>query len=105
MLSSTHKYERLCDETLEGITDLFAKIHSLQETLQLFRDDVIPKQELALDQAIEDYQVGKVDFLQLLNNWRQLLRSHIAEKRFEMELQQTHASLAPANRQPGFANG
>ncbi len=93
-LSNARKYDRLKDETMEGVADLFAKIKSQQDNLELFRNDIIPKQKLTLDQSIDDYQVGKVDFLQMIENWRQLLRFHIAEKRFETDLQQTLASLA-----------
>ncbi len=93
-LSNARKYERLKDETMEGVADLFAKINSQQENLRLFRNDIIPKQKLTLEQSIDDYQVGKVDFLQMIDNWRQLLRFHIAEKRFETDLQQSLAALA-----------
>jgi outer membrane protein TolC len=93
-LSNARKYDRLKDETMEGVADLFAKIKSQQETLRLFRDDIIPRQQLAFDQSRDDYQVGKVDFLQMIDNWRQLLRYHIQEKRFETDLQQTLAALA-----------
>lgn len=93
-LSNVEKYERLKDEATEGVAILLAKIKSQNENLQLFRNDIIPKQQLTLDQSINDYQVGKVDFLQMIDNWRQLLRFHIAEKRFESELQQSIASLA-----------
>ena len=93
-LSNARKYDRLKDETMEGVADLFAKIKSQQETLRLFRDDIIPRQQLAFEQSRDDYQVGKVDFLQMIDNWRQLLRYHIQEKRFETDLQQTLAALA-----------
>ncbi len=62
--------------------------------MRLFRNDIIPKQELTLEQSVDDYQVGKVDFLQMIENWRQLLRFHITEKRFETDLQQSLAALA-----------
>ena len=79
---------------MEGVADLFAKIKSQQENLRLFRDDIIPKQQLTLNQSIDDYQVGKVDFLQMIDNWRQLLRFQISEKRFETDLQQSLSALA-----------
>lgn len=93
-LSNARKYDRLKDETMEGVADLFARIKSQQENLRLFRNDIIPKQKLTLVQSIDDYQVGNVDFLQMIDNWRQLLRFHIAEKRFETDLQQSLAALA-----------
>lgn len=93
-LSNARKYDRLKDETMEGVADLFAKIKSQQENLRLFRNDIIPKQKLTVSQSLSDYRVNKVDILQVLENWRQLLRFHIAEKRFETDLQQSLASLA-----------
>ncbi len=100
-LANTRKYDRLKDETMEEVADLFAKINSQQENLRLFRDEIIPKQKLSLEQSIDDYQVGKVDFLQLIENWRQLLHFQIAETRFETDLQQSLASLS---RQIGSFN-
>lgn len=93
-LANAKKYDRLKDEKMESVADLFAKIKNQQENLRLFRNDIIPKQELTLEQSVEDYQVGKVDFLQMIENWRQLLRFHITEKRFETDLQQSLAALA-----------
>ena len=93
-LAEARGYDALKDETMESVADLFAKITSLQETLALFRDDIIPKSQLTLKQSLGDYEVGKVDFLQMIDNWRQLLRYQIAEKRFETELHQSLASLA-----------
>jgi outer membrane protein TolC len=93
-LSNARKYDRLKDETMAGVAGLFAKINSLRETLQLFRDDIIPKQKSTLSQSQSEYRVNKVDILQVITNWRQLLRFQIAEKRFETELQQSLASLA-----------
>ncbi len=93
-LSNARKYDRLKDETMEGVADLFAKIKSQQESVRLLRDDIIPRQQLAFDQSRDAYRVGKVDFLQMIDNWRQLLRYHIQEKRFETDLQQTLAALA-----------
>ena len=37
--------------------------------------------------------MGKTDFLQLIDNWRQLLRFQIMYQRLESQLQQTLASL------------
>lgn len=93
-LSSARRYDRLKDETLAEIADLVARIRSHRETLRLFREDILPKQQLTLEQSIEDYQVGKVDFLQMIDNWRKLLRYQINERRLVSDLQQAAASLA-----------
>lgn len=93
-LADAKKYDRIRDETMEGIADVFAKTQSIQETLDLFQSEIIPKQKLSLEQSIEDYSVGKVDFLQMIENWRKLLRFHIQERRLESELYQSNASLS-----------
>lgn len=97
-LSSARKYDRLKDETLEGVADLFAKIRSQQETLRLFREDIIPKQRLVFKQSEDDYQVGKTDFLQMIESWRQLLRYQLEERRADVDL---HKSLAALAREMG----
>ncbi|HMO13689.1 MAG TPA: TolC family protein [Pirellulaceae bacterium] len=93
-MASAQEYETMRDETLESITDLFAKMNSQYETLTLFRDNIIPKQKLTLEQSIEDYTVGSVDFLQLIEIWRQLFRFQIQEKRLEADLHQSLAELS-----------
>lgn len=93
-LANARKYDRLKDETMEGIADVFAKIKNNQENLELFRKDIVPTQKLTLEQSIENYQVGKTDFLRMIENWRQLLRFQIMETQLESELQMNMASLA-----------
>ena len=40
--------------------------------------------------------MGEVDFLQLIENWRQLLQFQVGEKQLEAQLRQSVASLARA---------
>ena len=93
-MSNSRKYDRLKDETIENVTELFASVDHLHKTLTLFRSDIIPKQELTLNQSLSDYRVTKVDSLQVIENWRQLFQFHITEKRFEADLNKALASLA-----------
>ncbi len=95
-VSSARKYDSLKDKTQGDVKDLFAQATSQQELLQLFREDIIPKAQQALDQSISAYQVGKVDFLQMIDNWRELLRFEITAQRLEAGLRQSLASLARA---------
>lgn len=92
-LASVKKYERLKDETAESITDLFVKFDITNKNLQLFQNDIIPKQKLTLDQSLKNYEVGKTDYLQMIENWRKLLQFHIMEKRFQFDLKKTIAEL------------
>lgn len=93
-LANARKYDRLKDETMESVAELYARINSLHETLKLFRNDIIPKQELTLNQSLNDYRVNEVDSLQVMENWRQLLQFHLTEKRLEADLQKSLASMA-----------
>ena len=79
---------------MQEVKDLFSQATSQQELLRLFSDDIIPKAQQALEQSIQSYQVGEVDFLQMIDNWRQLLRFHVGEKQLEAQLRQSVASLA-----------
>jgi outer membrane protein TolC len=95
-VSSARKYDSLKDQTQSDVKDLFAQTTSQQELLQLFREDIIPKARQALEQSISAYQVGKVDFQQMIDNWRDLLRFEITAQRIEAGLRQSLASLARA---------
>ena len=79
---------------LKGIVkDLYARATSQYDLVRLFRDDIIPKSEQTLEVSQAAYQVGDVDFLQLIDNWQQLLRFRIAYHRLESQVQQTLATL------------
>ena len=93
VVSSTRQYDSLRDRTAESVKDLYAQATSQYDLVKLFRDDIIPKSEQTLEVSRAAYQVGDVDFLQLIDNWEQLLRFRIAYHRLESQLQQTLATL------------
>jgi len=92
-VSSARQYDALRDETLAEVTDLFAQARSQQDLLTLFREDILPKARQTLEVSSKAYNVGEVDFLQLVDNWRQLLRYEISYRRLEASLRQTLAEL------------
>ncbi len=92
-VSSAREYDSLRDQTLEDIKTLFSQALSQQELIDLFRDDILPKARQTLKVSTEAYQTGEVDFLQLVDNWRQVLRFEIARQRLESQLRQTIAEL------------
>lgn len=92
-VSTARQYDSLRDGTLEEVTDLFAQARSQQELLTLFREDILPKARQTLEVSRKAYNVGEVDFLQLIDNWRQLLRYEISYRRLEATLRQTLAEL------------
>jgi len=92
-VSTAREYDALRDSTLEQVMDLFTKVKSEQDLLTLFREDIIPKSRQTLAVSSSAYNVGEVDFLQLIDNWRLLLRYEISQLRLEASLQQTLAKL------------
>ncbi|MFT5522449.1 MAG: cobalt-zinc-cadmium efflux system outer membrane protein [Pirellulaceae bacterium] len=92
-VASAREYDSLRDGTLEQVTDLFAQAQSHQELLTLFHEDILPKARQTLQVSSRAYNVGEVDFLQLIDNWRQLLRYEINYRRLDATLRQTLAEL------------
>jgi len=93
VVSTVREYDSLRDGTLEEVTDLFAQARSEEDLLLLFREDILPKARQTLEVSNQAYNVGEVDFLQLIDNWRQLLRYEINYHRLEASLRQTLAEL------------
>ncbi|QDU74543.1 Cobalt-zinc-cadmium resistance protein CzcC precursor [Bremerella volcania] len=92
-VSTARPYDSLRDATLEEVMDLFAQAQSQQDLLTLFREDILPKARQTLEVSSRAYNTGEVDFLQLIDNWRQLLRYEISYRRLEASLRQTLAEL------------
>lgn len=92
-VATARAYDALRDKTTQEVKDLFAQATSQYELIRLFRDDIIPKAEQTLRVSTAAYEAGRTDFLQLIDNWRQLLRFRIMYHRLEGQLQQTLASL------------
>lgn len=92
-VASARKYDSLRDVTLEEVTDLFTLAQSQYDLLSLFRDDIVPKARQTLEVSTHAYNVGEVDFLQLIDNWQQLLKYEIRYRRYEASLRQTTAKL------------
>jgi outer membrane protein TolC len=92
-VASARQYDAVKDETLQEVKDLFSRAQSQQQLLQLFREDLIPKAQQTLEQSIPAYEVGQVDFLRLIDSWRQLLQLQIGEQQLEAHLRQSIASL------------
>jgi len=95
-MASVRRYDALRAATLEEVTELVSTAMSREEMLELFDTDILPKARQTLEVSIEAYNVGDVDFLQLLDNWRQVLRYELGRHRLEADLRQALASLEQA---------
>lgn len=92
-VATAREYDSLRDATLEQVLDLFAQAQSQQELLTLFEEDILPKARQTLEVSTPAYNVGQIDFLTLLDNFRQLLRYEVSYRRLEASLHQTLAEL------------
>ena len=92
-VSTAREYDAVRDGTLESVTDLFSQAQSQRDLLMLFEEDILPKARQTLDVSSRAYNVGHVDFLQLIDNWRQVLRYEVSYRRLEASLRQTLAEL------------
>ncbi len=92
-VATAREYDAVRDNTLAEVVDLFAQIESQRELLTLFEEDILPRSRQTLEVSSQAYNVGEVDFLQLLDNWRQLLRYEISYRRIDASLRQTLAEL------------
>jgi outer membrane protein TolC len=93
VVATAREYDSLRDATLEQVLDLFAQVQSQQNLMKLFEEDILPKARQTLEVSTPAYNVGQVDFLTLLDNFRQLLRYEINYRRLEASLHQTLAEL------------
>lgn len=92
-VASARQYDALRDQTQEEVKDLFVQLQSQQELLRLLREEIVPKADQTFEVSLRAYEVGDVTFLQLVDNWRQLLRFQIATHRQEAQLRQSLARL------------
>ncbi len=93
VVASARQYDSLRDQTQEEVKDLFGQIQSQQELLRLLREEIVPKADQTFEVSLRAYEVGEVTFLQLVDNWRQLLRFQISTHRLEAQLRQSLARL------------
>lgn len=91
--ASSKMFDVTRDETFQLVRRLTVQARALEEQIQLYRKDLIPKAKQTFDISLIDYRVGKVDSLQVISNWTEWLRFQIQEARLEAMLGQTLASL------------
>ena len=99
-VAAARSYDALRDATLADVADLMAQAQSQMDLLKLFRQEILPKAELTFRVSLEAYPAGQIDFLQLIDNWQQLLRYQLAYERLQAQLRQTLASLERVIGQP-----
>jgi cobalt-zinc-cadmium efflux system outer membrane protein len=72
--------------TLDGL-------ERLNREIALYRKEVVPQSKQALDASISDYQVGRVGFVSVLQNWQVQLEVELAVVRLLTEREERLAEL------------
>jgi cobalt-zinc-cadmium efflux system outer membrane protein len=65
----TAEYENVRAETLAEIEGLRAELERNRKRVELYQGGILLQAQQSLESAQAGYQVGKVDFLTLINNW------------------------------------
>ena len=92
-VATAREYDALRDATLEEVTELFSQAQSQQQLISLLSEDILPKLQQTLELSRHGYNVGEVDFFQLIDDWRKLLRNQINLHRLEASFAQSLAEL------------
>lgn len=75
------------------LRDLISKVVSTENTVELFKINIIPKAKQSLEAARIGYETGNVDFLALIDSQRTLLDSKLQYYKSLVEYQQNFALL------------
>lgn len=95
-IESSRRYDATRNDTFRQIRRLMVQAQALDEQLTLFRESIIPRANQTFQVSIADYRVGRVSFLQLIDNWMQVLAFDVQFARLEANREQTLASLERA---------
>ena len=75
-------------------SDALARLTSRQAVLDRLRERLLPEGQQTIDIALAGYRTGRVDVLQLLEDWRALLDDRLAEARVLADLHRARADLS-----------
>ena len=91
--SSRHEYEAARLDTLSRVKDLYTRANTSERLLSLYKTGILPQAQMALRSATSSYQVGKIDFLALLDSQTLLLRYQLAYEKELVDLNKTISEI------------
>ena len=91
--SSRHEYEAARLDTLSRVKDLYTRANTSERLLSLYTTGILPQAQMALRSATSSYQVGKIDFLALLDSQTLLLRYQLAYEKELVDLNKTISEI------------
>jgi outer membrane protein TolC len=75
------------------ITDAYERVESQRKQDALYQSTILPQAQQAVDSALSQYQAGRGNFINLIDNWRKLLEIQLMAHRNHSLLQQDIAQL------------
>jgi outer membrane protein, heavy metal efflux system len=81
-------------EVQSAVVEAYQAVTTTAGILRLYEQGIIKQSQLALDSALAQYQVGKVDFETLLMSWRRLLDNELSYHEQLAEHEKALARLA-----------
>jgi outer membrane protein TolC len=78
--SARYDYEATRLEVLARVKDLYSTIRTSEHHLHLYETGIIPQARLAMQSTTTNYQVGKTDFLALLDSESLLLKYQLMQQ-------------------------
>jgi cobalt-zinc-cadmium efflux system outer membrane protein len=92
--SARYEYEATKLALLTRVHDLYTMAKTSEHHIHLYESGIIPQARLALQSATSNYQVGKIDFLSLLENETVLLKYQLAYEEQLVNLNKTMAMIS-----------
>jgi outer membrane protein, heavy metal efflux system len=93
-LSAAHyEYDAERLTTLARVRDLYSIVKAAEHHIQLYEAGIIPQATLSLQSATANYQVGKTDFMSLLESENMLLKYQLLEQEELVNLNKTMSML------------
>jgi cobalt-zinc-cadmium efflux system outer membrane protein len=92
--SARYEYEAEKLTTLTRVRDLYSMAKTAEHHLHLYETGIIPQARLALQSATSNYQVGKTDFIALLESESLLLKYQLSEQGELVNLNKTLSMIS-----------
>ena len=99
--SARYEYESAKLMTISRVKELYTMAKTSERLLNLYDAGILPQARLALQSATSNYQVGKVDFLSLLESQSVLLRYQLQYEEELVNLNKTVSSISEVTGEDG----
>jgi outer membrane protein TolC len=87
--------------TISRVKDLYTMAKTSERLLNLYDAGILPQARLALQSAASNYQVGKIDFLSLLESQSVLLKYQLQYEEELVNLNKTVSMISEVTGEDG----